>query len=139
MKHVLSILLCVVLVTLTGCSDREGHPVTPDAGHAADHQPAVATHTAEAPGHETGADPAGAEEAYPVGYCVVSGETLGAMGDGVEVVVDGRTVKLCCDACVSKLRRDPAKYLAILDNAAGGTDTRPAGDAQHSGEHGHAH
>jgi Cu(I)/Ag(I) efflux system membrane fusion protein len=44
--------------------------------------------------------------------CPVTGKPLGSMGPPVRVVVDGRAVMLCCEACEEKLRKDPGKYLA---------------------------
>ncbi|HJT77798.1 MAG TPA: heavy metal-binding domain-containing protein, partial [Gemmataceae bacterium] len=46
--------------------------------------------------------------------CPVTGERLGAMGMPREVVVEGRTVFLCCKGCEAELRKDPKKYLAKL-------------------------
>lgn len=52
---------------------------------------------------------------YPVDSCVVSGGTLG--DSAAEIVVGNRLVRLCCGGCEGKVRKDPAKYLAILDAA----------------------
>ena len=71
------------------------------------------------------------EAAYPLKTCVVSGEALGgAMGDPVEIVVGNRLVKLCCNGCVKKVKADPAKYIALLDKAAGmpGQDPKATSD-----------
>jgi Cu(I)/Ag(I) efflux system membrane fusion protein len=47
--------------------------------------------------------------------CPVSGLRLGSMGRAVQVEVGGRTVGVCCDGCVPKLKSDPTRYLAGLD------------------------
>jgi hypothetical protein len=47
--------------------------------------------------------------------CPVTGEPLGSMGEPFKVVVNGRTVFLCCKGCEKKLRKDPEKYFKILD------------------------
>src|SRR5262249_33305711 len=47
--------------------------------------------------------------------CPVTAAKLGTMGAPVPVEVEGRKVWICCDACASKLRAQPAKYLARLD------------------------
>jgi hypothetical protein len=47
--------------------------------------------------------------------CPVTGEPLGSMGPPFKVVVNGRTVFLCCKGCEKKLRKDPEKYFARLD------------------------
>ncbi len=43
------------------------------------------------------------------------------MGPATPVEVEGRTVWVCCDACVPKLKSAPAKYLALLDSSAKGS------------------
>ena len=48
--------------------------------------------------------------------CPVTGQALGSMGPPIPVTVSGRTVYVCCPACVDKLRRDPAKYLRQVDS-----------------------
>lgn len=54
-------------------------------------------------------------EPYLLPTCPVSGEKLGSMGDPVVLTVEGREVKLCCKGCVRKIEKDPAKYLATVD------------------------
>ncbi len=55
---------------------------------------------------------------YPLDTCVVSGEAL-AGGDmtPIDVVHDGRLVRLCCKGCLKDLKKDPASYLAKVDAA----------------------
>ena len=55
--------------------------------------------------------------AYPLDYCLVSGEKLGSMGDPIVKVYDGREVKFCCNNCVKSFEKDQAKYLKKLDDA----------------------
>lgn len=55
--------------------------------------------------------------AYPLDYCVVSGEKLDAMGDPVVKMYDGREVKFCCNMCVKKFEKDKAKYSKKLNDA----------------------
>lgn len=64
-----------------------------------------------------------AEPAYPLDTCVVSGEKLGEMGAPVDYIYkqDGepdRLVRLCCKNCIPKFKKDPAKYLKLIDEAA---------------------
>jgi YHS domain-containing protein len=47
--------------------------------------------------------------------CPVTGEPLGSMGPPFKVVVNGRTVFLCCKGCEKKIRQNPEKYFAKLD------------------------
>jgi Cu(I)/Ag(I) efflux system membrane fusion protein len=46
--------------------------------------------------------------------CPVTDEPLGSMGGPVRVVVNGRTVFICCKGCEKALRKSPDKYLAKL-------------------------
>jgi membrane fusion protein, copper/silver efflux system len=46
--------------------------------------------------------------------CPVTGQPLGSMGPPKHITVLGRIVFLCCEGCESRLRREPAKYLAKL-------------------------
>ena len=57
----------------------------------------------------------GAEEQT---ICPVTRVSLGSMGPATRVEVEGRTVWVCCDACVPKLKSAPAKYLALLNSSA---------------------
>lgn len=59
-----------------------------------------------------------ATEKYPINFCLISGEELGSMGEPVVVKHDGRSVKLCCAACIDSFREDPDAYLVRLDEAA---------------------
>ena len=63
---------------------------------------------------------------YPLKTCLVSGETLGEMGEPVVFVHDGQEIKLCCKDCQPKFAADPAKYLSKLAATAG---------AEHSAHH----
>ena len=55
--------------------------------------------------------------AYPLDYCIVSGEKLGEMGDPVVKTYNGREVKFCCNMCPPKFEKDKAKYTKKLDDA----------------------
>lgn len=50
--------------------------------------------------------------------CPVSGMPLGSMGVPIKVVVQGRTVFICCEGCRESLLAEPTKYLAKLDQEA---------------------
>ena len=45
--------------------------------------------------------------------CPVSGDSIGAMGEGVKVIWKGQAVNLCCPGCLKTFEKDPAKYTAI--------------------------
>jgi hypothetical protein len=67
--------------------------------------------------------------------CPVTNEPLGSMGSPIKVTVEGRDVWLCCDGCVDAIKKDPAKYLAVLDAPPVSEAEAPApGDAASEGE-----
>jgi len=47
--------------------------------------------------------------------CPVTGQPLGSMGTPTQVKIEGRRIFLCCEGCESKLKEDPKKYLAKLN------------------------
>ncbi len=54
---------------------------------------------------------------YPLDTCIVSDEELGDMGDPINLVVDGKLVRLCCKGCIKPVKKDPAKYIAKVNKA----------------------
>lgn len=36
------------------------------------------------------------------------------MGDPIVIVHEGQQIKFCCDSCIPKFEKDPAKYLSKL-------------------------
>ncbi|MCL4691604.1 MAG: hypothetical protein KJ060_03735 [Candidatus Hydrogenedentes bacterium] len=55
---------------------------------------------------------------YPLQSCVVSGEALdGSHGAVIEFISGNRLIRLCCGACEKAFRKDPARYLAKLEEA----------------------
>ncbi len=46
--------------------------------------------------------------------CLVTNAKLGSMGEPVPIEVQGQKLWMCCDGCESKLKGEPAKYLARL-------------------------
>lgn len=83
-------------------------------------------------------------KAYPLDYCIISGEKLGSMGDPVVKTYQGREVKFCCQMCVPDFESNVVMYLAKIDSAAAGTMDMPGheghdhgdGEGDHSG---HSH
>jgi YHS domain-containing protein len=47
--------------------------------------------------------------------CPVTGQPLGSMGTPPSVVIEGKTVFLCCKGCEAALRKNPEKYLPKLE------------------------
>jgi len=54
---------------------------------------------------------------YPLKTCVVSGEKLGEMGDPYVWEYQGREIKFCCKGCVKDFKKDPAKYIKMIEAA----------------------
>jgi YHS domain-containing protein len=54
---------------------------------------------------------------YPLQTCVVSGDTLGTMGNTVDRVCDNHLVRLCCAGCAVEFNKDPEKYMAKVEKA----------------------
>ena len=52
---------------------------------------------------------------YPHMACPISGEEMG--DDTVNLVRDGRLVRVCCKGCVKKVDKDPAAAIAAIDAA----------------------
>jgi hypothetical protein len=64
---------------------------------------------------------------YPVKTCLVSKEQLGGdMGEPVDVVLAGRLIRLCCDGCKPDLEKEPAKFIALADEARQPKADKPA-------------
>lgn len=84
---------------------------------------AIAQHSEHAPTHPgkhdqpvPAAKPAERDgDPYPLPACPISGKTLGAMGDPVAKVYDGREVRFCCSGCIQKFEKDKAANFAKID------------------------
>jgi YHS domain-containing protein len=73
---------------------------------------------------------------FPLKKCPVSGEAFGGdMGEPVDLVLAGRLVRLCCNACKKDLDKDPAKYIAAVDAARKGEKTKPDADHHDKDKH----
>jgi hypothetical protein len=59
---------------------------------------------------------------YPLTHCVVMADESLVAEDGAdtakEVVVGNRLFRVCCPGCIKKVKKDPAKFAALLDEAA---------------------
>ncbi len=51
---------------------------------------------------------------YPLTTCLVSGEDLDSMDERVSTVHEGQVFEFCCKPCLTKFRKNPAKYQAML-------------------------
>lgn len=78
-----------------------------------------------------------AKATYPLSTCVVSGDKLegGDMGEAIDYVhkeagKPDRLVRLCCKKCIREFKKDPAKYLKLIDDASA-KEPAEAGHAEH--------
>lgn len=55
--------------------------------------------------------------------CPVTGEKLGSMGPPIPVTVAGKSIQVCCDSCVAAVKKNPNKYLKIVDDELALSDT----------------
>lgn len=60
---------------------------------------------------------------YPTNVCIVSEDKLGEEGKPADFIYreagkPDRLVSFCCKDCAGDFKKDPAKYLKILDEAA---------------------
>jgi hypothetical protein len=107
-------ILTAALLFGSGLSAQHGNQ---DHGHDA-HESGQGEHAQGA--HDDGSDAsiiAHQLPSYPLTTCLVSGEGLTAMGEPLDMVVEGRLIRLCCKNCVKSIKKDPAKYGAMLDEA----------------------
>jgi uncharacterized lipoprotein YmbA len=70
--------------------------------------PTAPTATTDTAAAATGVKP------YPLKTCLVTDNALGSMGDDQRFVYQGQEIKVCCEPCVPKFHKNPAKYLAKL-------------------------
>ena len=54
---------------------------------------------------------------YPLKTCMISGEKLGDMGEAYVYEYQGREIKFCCQGCVKDFKKEPAKYIKIMEEA----------------------
>ena len=64
-----------------------------------------------------------ARASYPLKTCLVSDESLGSMGEAVgyvhrEAGKPDRVVFVCCEGCIDDFKKEPAKFLKKVDDAA---------------------
>lgn len=105
------------VVTTLGCESKAtDKPVATDSTAPAENDPMAALTDAER----------AAVLAQKI--CPVTSEPLGSMGSPLKVTVEGRDVWLCCEGCVDAIKKDPAKYLAVLDAVPAGEGEAPGKD-----------
>jgi hypothetical protein len=69
---------------------------------------------------------------YPLTTCVVSDDKLGGeMGAPIDYLYEesgkpARLVRFCCKGCIKSFKKDPAKYLKMVDEASAKKTATPA-------------
>ncbi|MDH3584346.1 MAG: hypothetical protein OER86_09040 [Phycisphaerae bacterium] len=102
-RHFAAVVLGTVVLAATACNEHD------HSKH--DHSAPKKDVT---PGAAAGVVPTAS---YPLDTCVVSGEKLGDHGKPYDHKHEGRLVRFCCEACIDDFNKDPAKYLAKIDQA----------------------
>lgn len=54
---------------------------------------------------------------YPLKTCIVSSDKIGDMGKPITTTYKGQKIIFCCKDCVKTFKKDPAKYIKLLDEA----------------------
>lgn len=54
---------------------------------------------------------------YPLTQCPVSNDNLGEMGKTNDIMIAGRLIRLCCDSCEDDVKKNPAKFIVMIDEA----------------------
>ena len=55
---------------------------------------------------------------YPLDYCLVSDDKFGGdMGKPIVMNYKGQEFKFCCASCPKKFKKDPEKYVKMLEDA----------------------
>lgn len=70
-------------------------------------------------------------DSYPLETCVVTGKTLGDMGEPANYIHGNRLVKFCCPPCADSFVEDADYYLALIDIASTSSELK---DEPHHGQ-----
>jgi len=105
----------VLVLGLTGCNRSPDQPPSGASTQSAANANSAEAKQAAALAKLSSEDRKLAEQQK---VCPVTDEPLGSMGVPEKVVVQGRTVFICCGGCAEDLNNDAAKYLAKLDKQA---------------------
>jgi hypothetical protein len=54
---------------------------------------------------------------YQLTTCLVSGDVIGSMGEGVSLVHQGQEITFCCKSCIKMFAKQPAQFLAAMKAA----------------------
>ena len=79
---------------------------------------------------------------YSLKICPVSEKALAGNDEGepIDYVVAGRLIRVCCSGCKRAVNKEPATYIAIVDEANKGEKAKPDGSHSNDGhDHNHDH
>lgn len=96
---------------VTGGQPHKAGRSTTTEQRSTDSKPNEADQTGQVPGKNP-------QNKYPIDFCLISGAKLGSMGAPAMLEYEGRTLKFCCDSCISAFQDNPTEYLKKLDEAA---------------------
>ena len=75
---------------------------------------------------------------YQLDTCLISGDKIGAMGEGLSLVYKGQEITFCCKMCVGQFAKKPDHFIEEMKKAeaakAGKTEATAA-----PAEHAHGH
>ena len=122
-----AVLAPLALVGLAACSSgsdgESGHGTHDHSSHGAMEDTAADSTDSATPGDvATVAVPALTKiepsADYPLTTCVVSGDSLDAMGGPMAFTYEGQEVQFCCKGCIAEFKESPEEFLAKV-RAAG--------------------
>lgn len=67
--------------------------------------------------------------------CPVSGESIEAMGEPVQVELNGKIYDLCCKMCAKSFKKDPEKYIKIIEENMEEEDKGSYSEDEHTEHH----
>ena len=112
----MSSVLCLGLMTTTGCSNNSAPQPSPQPMAVS----GVGAESQEDPKIEAALNELSEEDrevAKAQKFCAVAGEKgrLGSMGKPYKLVIEGRPVFLCCDGCEEDALKNPQETLAKVE------------------------
>ena len=111
----LSALLAAAMVVVVGCSGKAEPPKSPGGAASPEvgKSPATTGHMAGHEAMQMGESAGAAAAAIAQKTCPVTGDPIDPK---VYIDYNERRVYFCCSACETTFKKDPAKYLKIVDD-----------------------
>lgn len=67
--------------------------------------------------------------------CPVSGESIEGMGELIPLEYNGKIYNLCCKMCAKSFKKDPEKYIKIIEESMEEEVKESYGGQEHIGHH----